>query len=364
MKSCTIIIAVGCIVLLVPLAATAQSICTNCHFSVSNGMHAAGVGACNMCHTMHNSQDGMLVDPDSPGGNQFLLNDSTPSDVCLNCHAGFVSETLGLDPLNPPNEIGAGNYVFLMEDNLNDAFGGATNPIPGDAAGHNINAPSEGLSSDGTLVTSPGGNFPSSALGCTSCHDPHGNDGFRMLNGVGPVQNGIFSFSAPRPDGFGLSIYHGNERANSHTAYNSGFSEWCGNCHGGFHNNTTAFVHPSGMDMGAPISAAYNIYNGSEDPLGGATGTAYLAQVPFEDSAVSYTSTEGPSAGSRIMCLTCHRAHASSAPDAGRWDFSVTLLSDDGVESGSYPLPDPYGSTAQRSLCNKCHAKDMFDQAP
>ena len=28
--------------------------------------HDAGVAHCNGCHTMHNSQDGALVDPDSP----------------------------------------------------------------------------------------------------------------------------------------------------------------------------------------------------------------------------------------------------------------------------------------------------------
>jgi hypothetical protein len=61
------------------------------------------------------------------------------------------------------------------------------------------------------------------------------------------------------------------------------------------------------------------------------------------------------------MCLTCHRAHASSAADAGRWDFQVTLLHEDGAESGSYQIPDPYASTNQRSLCNKCHNKDEFD---
>ena len=30
--------------------------------------HDGGVAHCNGCHTMHNSQDGALVDPDSPGG--------------------------------------------------------------------------------------------------------------------------------------------------------------------------------------------------------------------------------------------------------------------------------------------------------
>ena len=45
--------------------------------------HDQGVADCQGCHTMHNSQDGILVDPDSPDGNDWLLKDATPSDVCL-----------------------------------------------------------------------------------------------------------------------------------------------------------------------------------------------------------------------------------------------------------------------------------------
>jgi hypothetical protein len=56
-----------------------------------------------------------------------------------------------------------------------------------------------------------------------------------------------------------------------------------------------------------------------------------------------------------VMCLSCHRAHATSAPGAGRWDFNVSLLAEDGVESGSYPIPDPYMSASQGTLCTKCH---------
>jgi hypothetical protein len=60
--------------------------------------------------------------------------------------------------------------------------------------------------------------------------------------------------------------------------------------------------------------------------------------------------------------MTCHRAHASSASDAGRWDFTITGLAEDGHESGSYTIPNPYDS-GQRSLCNKCHTQDEYDAA-
>jgi len=323
--------------------------------------HDAGVAHCNGCHTMHNSEDGAFVDPDSPSGNAWLLKDETPSDVCLSCHATGLGAVFGADPLAPPPEKGSGNFVFLLEDNLNDGHSGATHPIAGDAAGHNINAPSKSIGADGTLLSSPGGAFPSSSLGCTSCHDPHGNTEFRLLYGVGGVQDGLFTFTNAAPTAAGISIFGGSESNANHTAYQGGMSAWCGNCHGDFHDGAGLLEHPSGAGIGGTVSTRYGQYNGTEDITGGTPATSYLAVVPFEDAANTTASTAGPSASSQVMCLTCHRAHASSAPNAGRWDFSVTLLEEDGLESGSYAIPDPYASPNQRSLCNKCHAKDVND---
>ena len=74
------------------------------------------------------------------------------------------------------------------------------------------------------------------------------------------------------------------------------------------------------------------------------------------------------------MCLSCHRAHASAFPDAGRWYFAATFITAEsrplGAASGDEPPDD--GSTEdvdnkyygkewtdeQRSLCNKCHIND------
>jgi len=65
--------------------------------------HDGGVAHCNGCHTMHNSEQGALVDPDSPNGNPWLLRDGTPSDTCLGCHAGDGGgyHVLASDPLIP-----------------------------------------------------------------------------------------------------------------------------------------------------------------------------------------------------------------------------------------------------------------------
>lgn len=317
----------------------------------SLAFHDGGAAQCDGCHIMH---EGSAV----PGVDPALLLADSPSDLCLTCHAENHGAVLGIDPLLPPAEKGGGNFVFLMENNLNDAPDGLTNPIFGDAAGHSIVAPARGLVPDSRNSVSPGGSFPASLLGCTSCHDPHGNDNFRLLYGAGPVQGGLagFPYPAPQAEGIGLA---GVESNSNHTAYRSGMSQWCANCHGSYHDgDLSGFEHPSGESMDANIVSRYNRYEGDASPGGGSSATSYLAAVPFEDPGASTTtsSTQGPSGTSRVMCLTCHRAHASSAPYAGRWDFNVSLLGEDGVVSGSYPIPSPYDDPAQGSLCAKCHA--------
>lgn len=304
---------------------------------------------------MHGSEDGQIVFVESM---PLLLAESS-SDLCLTCHD--QNAVFGLDPLTPPPEIGAGNFVFLLEDNLNDGPDGQTNIIPGEAAGHNITSLIMGTQEDPRWQESPGGNFPSSELGCTSCHDPHGNTNFRMLNGVGPIQGGLAEFTNPAPEAIGLDITDplATESNDLHTAYLSGMSQWCANCHGQFHqdNPGAPFGHPTDAALTNGQINIYNRYNGTADPMGGSQATAYLKDVPFEQPGRSPTSLAGPTMGSRLMCLSCHRAHASSAPAATRWDMRVLKLENDGNESGSYPIPNPYPGDLQGSLCLKCHPK-------
>jgi hypothetical protein len=328
------------------------------------GFHEKGVANCSACHTTHDSRDGVPV-----GGS--ITSDwgplkSSPTDLCLSCHGGrqegVYGMVMGVNPLVPPPEMGGGNFIFLLEDNLNDAPDGATDPIFGDAAGHNLVAPERGLDADPRYSFSPGGSFPSQQMGCTSCHDPHGNDSFRMLNGVGPVQEGGFVFAEPAPEAEGISLGPGGMAKGDHSAYRRGVSRWCGNCHGTYHENGLAgFEHPGEALFGGAEQTQYEIYDGDDNPTGGLASSSYISQVPFEDPLMEVDSRFGPSASSRVMCLSCHRAHASSAPAAGRWDFNVAALEDDGVVSGSYAIPSPYRGPGQGTLCRKCHETGSGD---
>jgi hypothetical protein len=193
-------------------------------------------------------------------------------------------------------------------------------------------------------------------------------------------------------------------------AYGSGMSEWCANCHLGIYNNvsnaTTSGhpIHPTGsaalLSGTANISgtlttyaAIYNAYISSGNLIG-KQGSSYTSLVPYEEgtsdmsalgshatNTAAMYSTPGPGGygtyTDNVMCLSCHRAHASGFPQATRWYNNYQFITQNGAwpSSGSasnYMPQTDYqaamydrvasvfgGSTGfQRPLCNKCHGKD------
>lgn len=318
----------------------------------AGAFHDGGVASCKGCHVMHQSEDGMMVPAQG-----YLIADSSPTDLCLGCHGSSNGAVFGLDPLFPDTEYGGGNFIFLLEDDLNDAVMGMTQPIAGEAAGHSVVGSGAGLFPDSRHTLGPGGTFPTSLLGCTSCHDPHGNGNFRMLHGPGVIQGGLYSFMAPAPLAEGVALNGPGEGPANHTAYLDGWAAWCGNCHGFNYHETIqgGFEHPVDIPLGLDVAAWYNAYDGDANPAGGDPASAYLPEVPFEDPAATVSGTAGPSAASRVTCITCHRAHGTSAPAGARWDGNVPTAALDGAASGSWPIPSPYLDPAQRSLCVQCH---------
>jgi len=352
--------------------------------------HDGGVGQCEGCHIMHNSQ----------GNNSWLLPATDPSSVCLSCHAGAgSSNSYHISSPDGSAMTPGGDFYWLNKD-----FTWISGSSTGSSHGHNIVAQDHGFSSDSVLLKSPGGSYLSSDLGCTSCHDPHGKivsglpvsgsgsygavpavgtelGSYRLLGGTGydggeHVQGYSFLYDAPVARQNPAVPF--GETDLSHVDYGTGMSEWCANCHGAIlasdhKSGGGAFEHPSGS--GAYLDSAvsrYNSYVKTGDFSGDRT-IAYWALVPFErgisnPALLDPASTMGPDSSSQIMCLTCHRAHASAFPKMGRWDFSAELVADshpaagDAGVTGNDVFYSYYGrdmviefGPAQRSLCEKCH---------
>jgi hypothetical protein len=372
------------------------------HAPSAHPFHVGGVGACDSCHSMHNPKDKKAMAGEK---SQSLLTASDPSSVCLNCHAGpgggsasvFSSDGSALTP--------GGDFYWLTKT---FTWGGGASA--GDSHGHNVIARDFNLGEDLRFSQAPGGTYRAANLGCTSCHDPHGEVRGGTARGTPPVSVSGSYGEQPRTGTIrgnyrllGDSNYGGGEAAEgfqftydapvarqdsnsrftesdfSHVDYGSGMSEWCANCHENILRNdhegsSGGFSHPSGSRgmLSGEIASTYNSYIRTGE-LTGVPATAYLQFVPFERGVgdplrLDPTSRRGPNTSSRIMCLTCHRAHASAFTSIGRWDLDAALLAEshprpgDGGASGNDVHYSYYGrniavefGAEQGPFCEKCH---------
>ncbi len=357
--------------------------------------HEISADNCQECHIINQSQGGQTQDISI----ELIGFDS--SSTCLRCHAekGKFYNVLS----NDGSTYSAGGDFYWLKKTFTWTENGKLYMSSGDNHGHNIVAVEYGLNQDNRMDSAPGGIYPSSSLGCTSCHDPHSrmikdeltgqisafdpnSDGlnmepvvgsYRLLGGLGYTggsKSSSFTFKHPAPVA-AADPQNWTETDSNHTAYASGMSEWCSNCHPGFLSGEGK--HPSGKNatLTGTIIFNYNSYVKTGD-ISGTQANAYLALVPFESGTVDIwslnpSSTSGPDYGANVMCLTCHRAHATAFENNGRWDFRTTYIADshpmsgDGGALGNDERNSYYGRDMasefglnQRQLCNKCHVMD------
>jgi hypothetical protein len=163
--------------------------------------------------------------------------------------------------------------------------------------------------------------------------------------------------------------------------YQGGFSSFCSACHGDFHgtatteggtdNTQTAGIwlkHPTNLEMAQPVSTrkyGINTYKAvvtnSQSTLPNPVGYDWKYPLVKADGDFSVKSTVASAtdpatlAGTdRIMCLTCHKAHASQYENMTRWDSNAHAFLADGATDfeGQVSNGDniAYG-------CGKCHQK-------
>jgi len=200
------------------------------------------------------------------------------------------------------------------------------------------------------------------------------------------------AFTKAAPIAVAPLIYNRSEAStDTRVAYGKGMSEWCQNCH------PLDRSHPAGANaiLRREVVSNYNTFIGSGNYTG-KQATAYTSLVPFEEGSDDYallssharidnSQMGGPNTGNEnVMCLTCHRAHASAWPQMFRWNFKSDYIvvngeypgiDDAGTERGKdrrlnlgytqqqvqaayYDRPASMFAEWQKNLCNKCHPKD------
>lgn len=391
--------------------------------------HSGGVAECEGCHSMHSPK---------PGGTSLLIG-VDQSSTCLTCHAAadtsprsyhimtYPTPAAGVAPVE---RTPGGDFAWIKKD-YTFTVRGTPNTELGQTHGHNIIAADYGYTVDTDYTTSPGGTFPSSQLGCQSCHDPHGkgrrlSDGTIATTGAPIIGSGSYDNSATPAAGQAVGVYRLLWTAGDHegvtfsqvppavvpSSYNRTESStqtrvayghktgetwglWCSSCHEEMHSDGN-YVHPIDENLGDTISGFYNAYV-SSGIMTGSASTSYLSLVPFAENTGDYTVLKshaksdnsylnGPASEDRVMCLSCHRAHASGFVDGLRWNYSwefITYVDGSGnpvwpgtdnqpaangerhrgrtaaeMAAGYYDRPATLFGAYQRQLCNKCHAQD------
>ena len=359
-------------------------------------------GECYNCHTMHNSQNGngSLY---TPGPNPSLLITD-----CVGCHSHgseTTTYTLGnttvpivftrasLNEADYANTLAGGNFAYVNHD-----YGNGSTDAENDSHGHNVFAGEpddvldvapgkrngctntgschEGLSDTAPTYAPHAG--LSARQGCTKCHMVSDYNSPKGFHHTDDTQDPIVGASLDDTDGYYrfLTGHHTSEgqgvcgiedddwqatkSATDHNEYlgkqayldnpatigdgsplGNVMTGYCCGCHSDFHeqneeaDGSGAWLrHPS--DAVIPSTGEYQYY------------TVYDPLVPV--ARPNLTGWTGPSntvtpGTDMVMCLSCHRPHATPYPDILRWDYEKMVA---GVGSGGAL----YGEG-----CFKCHTQ-------
>jgi hypothetical protein len=326
---------------------------------------------CNLCHTMHyseggeapSSENGYPVEGDG-GPNPVLLVKANVTDLCLQCHkdSGYAgapsiyNSTPGSGTLLPGGDFGYSAHAS-GGNAMSDDIGRGHNPF-GASGDESVEIDQDTLNGGSDGITPPGNDGTPLEAGeftCVQCHQVHGPEsggsrayGYRLLLktvnenstiSLDSIASGAWikdttvtpNVVIAGPDGADLTL---DESTSNHNVYKGGFSNWCSSCHPNFHgadesdpdtgNGSDLIRHPTHTAIG-DMNTKYGSYS-------------YL--YPLIKVGGNWTKTSQGSGNvattDEVMCLTCHKAHASANPDALRWD------------------PSQASTLGQ---CNKCHQK-------
>lgn len=317
-------------------------------------------GPCSNCHTMHNSQ----------GGQPMTFNLSLTPEPCLlrgnciGCH--------GQNPGGSQNIIPLGNIPQVLHASTTDLAGGNFAYITGNktrgtgtdsnTAGHNV----IDIGTNETILTSPPGDQHGTGItnnnftcsGANGCHgDRTVSDKLLSLKGAHHTDDSVLKFGSINIDAQGVSTalsyrflkgVKGGEDTNwqatfgptDHNEYfgdtimgtssatapaNNTISGLCAECHGYYHGTTNSEVgsaspwyrHPT--DISLPSSGeyiAYTTYN-LIAPVARTSGWSGWSG----GGSASSTVTPSDATDDIVMCLSCHRSHASPYFKMMRWDY-------------------------------------------
>lgn len=342
----------------------------------SSPASAVVTGQCSNCHTMHNSQGGspMNFDGTTTTPTQTLLR-----GTCLQCHSdtttsewkdsttgapivynsggaptyGWNSNTEGLAAGNfyycdVVGESVFGHNVSMVNNTAADSDLGTDSPVPPGFVQATkptaFNNPLQAATDWGPATWDASGQVT-----CAGTYGCHGNratayddsykgikgahhtddttiDGsrvgksYRFLAGIIGVELNTSGYEWER---VADSTHHNGYKGDDSYGNSSTISYLCGECHGNFHAHASLggtgqvgsgspwLRHPTDIDLDASTNGIFTT-----------DYTSYSVETPVALETPS-TSTSTVDTTSEVICLSCHRAHASPHTDILRFQYST-----------------------------------------
>ena len=347
-----------------------------CSVLYASSSEAKVTGNCSNCHTMHNSQNGQCQAKIYSGGSPVTT--CTPQGVllkgdCLGCHGQGTSSNIIENGIIPQvlhtnsTDLAGGNFAYITGTGGKLRTGADQN-----TAGHNV--VDLGSSFKDTVLTAPPGDQHSTGItnnnftcaGIYGCHGDRTVAGELLgIKGAHHTDDSVLKFGSINTDAQGGSTglsyrflksvkggedtdWQATSSATDHNEYfgatsmgassatspaNSTISGLCAECHGNYHGDGGSgdpgtgtaspwLRHPTDYVLPG-AGTEYQLYNsgtGSDNPYSLTVPVARGAAIPNTVGGIVKTGTSGADGGI-VMCLSCHRAHASPYFKIMRWDY-------------------------------------------
>ncbi|MBA3015599.1 MAG: hypothetical protein KKD63_10675 [Proteobacteria bacterium] len=308
-------------------------------------VRASVTGLCDSCHVMHFSQVGLApTELTALGPQDYLLN-----NTCLGCHNGINTGAANAVPMvytAGVMELAGGNFKY--SDVTNQRNGHNPKELPGGADDTVTTPPgwTTGFNANGQVGTIDATN----QLGCAGtlgCHGEHNDTGifgahhnhptdavhgkeatgatigtsYRFLYQIKGYEDADYEAETANNH----NVYYGVARGSDAPTDTQTMSYLCAECHGIFHSGASVTDGVAGAIFASPwIRHPVDI---SMSNTGEYSGYNYLTAAPVASATLteaqhSTATTSVSGAGNRIvMCLSCHRAHASPYFASMRWDY-------------------------------------------
>ena len=294
-----------------------------------HGDYTATTDACAGCHRTHTAT-----------GARLLVSNSTHG-LCLSCH--------GSTGAGANTNVDDGFYLSSRDDSVADEDHGAANTPNGSPllGGGFINYEGASITSShemGDLSTNLAwGNgvdrgsvaaITDIEFSCASCHDPHGSSNYRILK--------------TEINGYDIVVEQVDEGAKDYDTeqWGQGTSSLCAACHLAYHETAAGVGHSTAnQEFGGGFTHRVDMpyqYRNNQNPetIGFTDEFGVNVRVQLAESGIN----------DRVVCMTCHFPHGSSAMMIGNADGSGLPGETSASDSALLRLDN-------RAVCEACHQK-------